>query len=413
MTARSYYFNLSTISEFNKITNSCNKCDEDSPKLLKTIVKYENYKIIHYSKDSLTYELIPTYGLFRSVVLNNTNDVVCFSPPKSIPCDIFMSKYSNKTSNIVAEEYIEGTMINVFWDKHIFEWNISTRNTVGGNTYFYKTEKSKTFKTMFFEALQENNLILSELNPVYCYSFVLQHPENRIVVPISKPQLYLVSMYLIDNKDKNNVKVFFINMQDVKYFGWVNTTIKFPKIYEWSSYTDLINNYASMNTSYDIMGVIIYNTDTFERTKIRNPVYEEVKALKGNQPKLQYQYLSLRKEGKVNEFLKYYPENKTECSVFREQIHLFTSTLHNNYTSCYIHKEKQLNQYSNQYKTHMYNLHKMYIDELREKKLYITKQIVINYVNNLHPSLLMHSLNYNMNKQTVDGIKAETQTQLF
>ena len=84
-------------------------------------------------------------------------------------------------------------------------------------------------------------------------------------------------------------------------------------------------------------------------------------------------------------------------------IHLFTSTLFQNYISCYIHKQMPLNAYSPQYKTHMFSLHKMYIDNLREKKEFITNKIVIDYVNNLHPSLLMHSLNYNVKKQIIDA----------
>ena len=162
-----------------------------------------------------------------------------------------------------------------------------------------------------------------------------------------------------------------------------------------------------MNTSYDIMGVVIYNNLTGERMKIRNPVYEQVRCLRGNQPKLQYQYLSLRKEGKVADFLKFYPENKKEFTAFRDQIHLFTSTLFANYIACYVKKEKPLKEFADQYRTHMFNIHKIYMDDLREKKLFITNTTVITYVNNLHPSLLMYCLNFQMRKRNVDTIAAD------
>ena len=81
-----------------------------------------------------------------------------------------------------------------------------------------------------------------------------------------------------------------------------------------------------MNTSYDIVGVIIHNIQTGERTKIRNPIYEKVRNLRGNQPKLQYQYLCLRKEEKVEDYLKFFPENKSQFLEFSDQIHLFTET---------------------------------------------------------------------------------------
>ena len=86
-------------------------------------------------------------------------------------------------------------MINVFWDSNIGlsgAWEISTRNTVGAESSFYKSPNSKTFRTMFLEAAINNNLDLDSLNKNFCYSFVLQHPENRIVVPFKAPQLYLI-----------------------------------------------------------------------------------------------------------------------------------------------------------------------------------------------------------------------------
>ena len=256
---------------------------------------------------------------------------------------------------------------------------------------------------MFLEALQKNNLILDNLNQKYSYSFVLQHPDNRIVVPFKQPQVYLVAVYNIDNSDKNNIKVFPINNFD-KVFDWTSTTIKFPEKYEWNNYSNLIEKYASMNTSYKILGFIIYNNQTGERTKYRNPVYEQVRKLKGNQPKIQYQYLCLRKEGKVVDFLKFYPENKKQFYLLRDQVHLYTNTLFSNYILCYIKKVKPLIEFSEQYKTHMFNIHQIYINDLREKKLFITNTVVKDYVNNLHPSLLMYCLNFQMRKRHIDDI---------
>ena len=68
----------------------------------------------------------------------------------------------------------------------------------------------------------------------------------------------------------------------------------------------------------DVMGIIVKNSRTGERTKFRNPIYEEVRHLRGNQPKLQYQYLTLRHSGKLPEYLKFYPESKAEFSVYRD-----------------------------------------------------------------------------------------------
>jgi hypothetical protein len=167
----------------------------------------------------------------------------------------------------------------------------------------------------------------------------------------------------------------------------------------------LIEKFASGNTPYTVMGVVIKNLETGERTKFRNPIYEEIRHLKGNQPKLQYQYLCLRQSGKLSEYLKYYPETKKEMSNFRDQLHMFTDNLHKNYISCYVKKTQQLGLYPPQYITHMFKLHEHYMNNLRSKGLYISNTEVITYVNKLHPSLLMYCLNYNMRKQMIDMSK--------
>lgn len=405
-------YNLSQTQEFSKLafTDDSSESTNNLNKTICTSLNNQKYKVIRYNKSTLCYDNIPTYGIYRSVIVNSDNKIVSFSPPKSLNADCFIKKYNTKTNSLIAEEFVEGTMINVFWDSNIGlsgAWEISTRNTVGATSSFYKSPKSKTFRTMFLEAAAHNSLDLDSLHKNFCYSFVLQHPENRIVVPFKLPQLYLISMYIIDDSIRDNIKVYSVDKSNFLSLH-PNTTIKVPEVYNWTTYEDLIDKYASMNTSYDILGVVIHNNETGERTKIRNPVYEQVRQLRGNQPKLQYQYLCLRKEGKVSDFLKYYPENKNDFSIFRDQIHLFTNTLYSNYISCYIKKEKPLIEFSEQYRTHMFNIHKHYLDELKDKKMYVTNTVVIKYVNNIHPSLLMFCLNFQMRKRNVDFIKADS-----
>ena len=419
-------YKISDIPGYKELINDEKNEQTKALKLNKIIYSTKNntYKVIRYDKNFLSFDTIPIIGLLRSVILNSDNRVISFAPPKSIPIDTFIQNNENM-ENIIAEEFIEGTMINVFWDETSGLsgcWEIATRNTVGGDSSFYKSsfskisKISKSFRDMFLEAVKENELDINTLNQRFCYSFVLQHPDNRIVVPFKKPQLYLVEVYEIVNTENGTVNVFPIPIQ--MYIGngmfskvkeqlnLNNTSIKFPTIYkDWTDYNDLRAKYASMNTPYEILGVVLRNTSTLSRSKIRNPVYENVRQMRGNQPKLQYQYLSLRQQGKVGEFLNFYPENKHEFSFFRDNLHNFTLTLFQNYISCYINKERPLKEFPDQYRTHMFHIHKNYIDELKPKNEYVNKTVVINYVNNMHPSLQMYSLNHHMRKRHIDFVK--------
>lgn len=434
--------------------------DEDKFVCTKYTKSDKNYRIIHYDKSVLSTDLIETFGLARSIIINSLGQVVCFSPPKSLPADMFIQSYpypKSETSNIVAEEFIEGTMINVFWDPSLGingSFEIATRNTVGADVGFYmpsykantntntnssqkSKSKTKTFKSMFLEACEITKIDINLLNKDYCYSFVLQHPDNRIVVPFIVPSLYLVAVYKIvinvsvenactpclkhgnvnlslikspsigDLKVqmcKNKITVYPMNMEEVKSFGyWKLTDIKFPKIYTgWPSYSDLIDTYASPNTPYHVLGVVIHNLSTGMRCKIRNPIYEEVRQLRGNQPKSQFQYLTLRQQGKVCDFLKFYPEFKKEFSLFRDQMHLFTNNLYRNYISCYIKKEKPLIEFPVQYRTHMFKIHQQYINDLKPQSKYVTNTVVIEFMNKMPPAHQMHSLNYNIYQHDKD-----------
>lgn len=407
-------YNLSAIPGFNGILQNDLLNNSNILKLNKIESRSNNstYRVIRYDKNFLSFDLVSSYGLCRSVIVNSANNVVGFSPPKSINAEYFIDKYPNPENNsfIIAEQFIEGTMINVFFDPTIGltgGWEISTRNTVGATSSFYKSPNAKTFRQMFMEAATLNNLDINKLDIRFSYSFVLQHPENRIVVPFSNPQLYLVGVYQVLTNNANISVKYYDSAEFKEFFTNLGSSIKFPNVYSFEKYSELIERFGSMNTSYDIVGVVIHNKSTGERTKIRNPVYEQVRNLRGNQPKLQYQYLALRKEGKVKDFLKFYPENKKEFSTFRDQVHLFTNTLYANYVSCYIKKEKPLLEFSEQYRTHMFNIHKLYMDELREKKQFVTSSIVQKYVNDLHPSLLMYCLNFQMRKRNVDTIISE------
>ena len=411
-------YSLSEIPGFigliNETKTDCFECSETK---YYSVVEYstksnEKYKIVRYNKELLACDLNSSYGLLRSVIINSQRQVVSFAPPKSIPTDQFMTKYSKKSDYIIAQEFVEGTMINVFYDHTIKCWKIATRNTVDADVSFYqstKKEDNKTFSTMFLEACHYNNFNYDTLNPKFCYSFVLQHPNNRIVVPFKTPQLYLVEVYEIFNTE-TNVLIFDQNLSAVRTNGlWSQTSIRFPEIYEFTTYSELVEKFGSANTPYNVMGIVIKNMSTNERSKIRNPIYEEVRHLKGNHNKLQFQYLHLRSEGKLPEFLKFYPENKQIFSECRDKVHMFTNMLHQNYLACYVRKERPLNEFGPQFRTHMFKIHEQYINDLRPQNQFVNNTVVQKYVNNLPPSLLMHSLNFHLRKQNVDTIKANTE----
>jgi len=84
--------------------------------------------------------------------------------------------------------------------------------------------------------------------------------------------------------------------------------------------------------------------------------------------------------------------------------------LYQNYISCYIKKERPLKEFPDHFRTHMFHIHKQYTDILKPKNDYVNNTVVINYVNGLHPSLQMYSMNACLRKRTVDFAKVDSTT---
>lgn len=364
-----------------------------------------DYKILNYDKNYLSYDDIEAFKC-RSVLLSQPeNKVLCFSPPKSISYTEFTDKNSKIGDDIYVNEYIEGTMINLFYDERAGKWLLVTKSAVGGNYFYYRTnyggirnKKQKTFYQMFMEAfrMDENSdlsdiFLLQDLPKTYCYSFVLQHPDNHIVLDITEPRVYCIAVYeLLIN---NLIKVIPINEVE-KWRCFSAGIVEFPKQICIDSYDDLYNSISSIQNSPDLLGVMIMNLTTGERTKIENPIYYQKKVLRGNNPNLQYQYLCLARIQKVEEFLYNFPRYKRLFKKFSYDYNELVSNVHTSYLQRYVQKKDI--KISEQYLPHIHRIHHdIYIPSLNiEAPRIIKRAIVKEYFDKMEPRELLYHLNY-------------------
>ena len=411
----------------------------------------KEYTILQYKKEKLSSsedKLGPTLtsqdsdgascrlGSFRSLIFNDTKELIGFSPTKSLSYNSFVSKYEYQSENIIPEEFIEGTMINCFYNKEVENWEIATKSFVGANNHFFKFDGAPmTFSQMFNECWvncgfpRGTEEALEYLDKDFCYSFVMQHPDNRLVTKFTIRRLVLVNMFKITKNGTLGWNVYesdkssmynYVTVLNQKLVSPVSLPMMFTKdlggapIY-FNGYSGNIiysptDNYNTLFEWFtkmappQVQGVVIKNTLTGERTKIRNPQFEYVRNLRGNQPKLEYHYLELRKNGRLQEFLQWYPEYNEKMYIYQQKIHDFTLQLYNNYVSCYMKKEAPLNRFPQEYKTHMFNIHRdIYNARLKQNKTSVQKTHVIQYVNDLPERLLMFCLNLKFRKtETVE-----------
>ena len=373
------------------------------------------HSILKYSAGEIKCDELQTRGLLRSVVLDQCGKIMAYSPPKCVvpTADELNSRYSD--ANIIVEEFVEGTMINVFYHKPNGQeegagWDLATKSCVGGNIVFHSVqpkpatepvqpaEEKKTFRRMFLECMNAVGLDFDALCKDCSYSFVMQHPNNHIVRQISVPSLYLIAVYKADNESLTVEE----QCRD-EHLARINSSangvcsVQLPHRFT-EGLGVLRELYTSLNAPYDFPGLVCRECSTGARFKFRNPNYERIKNLHGSEPKLQFQYLSLRQQGKVKEYLKLHPEHRAAFQQCRDQLHAYTDQLFANYIGCYVRKERPFAEYPAEFKTHMYKLHERYLKELREKKEHITLGQTIDYMNGLFPSHQIYALNYGVRK---------------
>lgn len=404
--------------------------------------KEQKYTHIRYKKENLEKSNEPgTYYMnYKSIIMNKNNHVVSYAIPRSIEYDLFNQE--NNVQDCIIEEFVEGTMITLFYDESCDElfvpqlseiisekqdenigWNISTRGSIGAKNSFYKSDdvvSTKSFSQLFIECAKESKLDISKLDKKYCYNFVIKHTENRVVNMIKQNSLYLISVYKVENED-NIAKIEKVNEPFTMMPVFQNTTIcpptsfEFDDIFDWGDMKERLKidnspvnvfNY-NLQTQSVLMGYVIKNIKTGKHTKIRNPVYFYMRELRGNQPKIEHHYLALRKDKRIQEFLHVFPEYTDTFNKLYQKITFFTQELNTNYIELNITKKRVFDEVDYELRNHVNAIHYKYRKELRDKGLTIQKDDVVTYVNNLHPSQLMFALNFKKRKTFTDDKEVE------
>lgn len=310
-------------------------------------IKYETeaessrYCIIHYNKkvDSSSELAKGWKRWFRSVVWDTeTNRPVCVAPPKASEGD--------PKEECLTQEYLDGFMINT-WKNAADSVSIATRSSIGATGTFHS---KKTFATLFEEA--KAKLIGNTINTETFTSYIVQHPENRFVTPLTEPKAYIIHSGHVDADGTVTIVE--------------NTDL--PKVVE--------------ETSWKVQGKV-YKDGKGNRWRVRNPAYEMVKHLRGNDARPDVRYIRLRQQKLVDTYLYYYPEDKDKFVEYENKIKLLIQDLYNLYVKVHIRKEAKLEEIEDIYRPHVYALHGYYLSTLKSVGFFIRNKEVTDYIKKL------------------------------
>ena len=387
------YFHTTDFSEFNlsQLSQSPNFKVKETRNF--SNVKYHENSKPEYSKD----EYYKQYC--RGVVVNmNTNRVVCVPTAKSIDNTHFKQTFMEYSGTFTIEELIDGTMINMFWNEEDEDWEITTRTIVGADC---RWTSSRSFRDLFYDIIESQfdtkEAFFGQYDKKYCFTFVMQHTDNRIVEPVTSNRLYLVDAHEIvydeDNKlSVNNVyKYEFMLTQSYPHAVHTDTT-KRDDISKEDLYTLIMEKVSQKVSDYSKsykQGVCIRLGN--HRFNFKSDNYERYKFVKGNSPNPLYTYLNQRYNGLIKEHLKVFKEDLANYNHYRDKVHIMTQELYDYYCSTFKQKTTSLkDDVPYQLKPLCYELHGKYLEDKKP----VHFKMVQEFVNKMVPQRMYFVLKF-------------------
>lgn len=229
------------------------------------VVKECNGVILH--KD--TYDII-SYGMGTIIdtSLKNIQDV------------------TEKSSNFVAEEAEDGSVLKIF--HYNGEWIVSTNRRIDASRVRWASDKS--FSVMLCDALPVKDTISmyklfdETLDKSFTYSFILLHPENRLVIKHEQAAVVAVGCRSNETLLEDNEKI--------EQITWASRPVKLD-------IKDALTRLES-NDVYGKRGVIFTEKkeNGYERFKIDYNWFSKACVLRKNLPTLELSYLACSSEEK-------------------------------------------------------------------------------------------------------------------
>lgn len=297
----------------------------------------------------------PVVRAFRSVVWDRTTNRPVFVAPMKSEADVANFPTSFTNTHIV-EDFVDGVMVNVFYDQHKQSWRLATRSRLDADNKFYQ----HNFADLFMSAWNAYfpGAGFASLTPGYGYSFVVQHPQNRIVVPAATPTLTCVEIHHVDQA---TARLFITptpaNMMAPRRFNVTNIA----ELAQLMSQREQFEGYTAQ-------GCVVRDIATGRRWKRRTVAYQQVRQLRGNHSRLEYTWFENYQKGTLPAFLAVYPEETAAANALIQHWTVVVSDVYNWYVKVFKVRDTPKEAIPPQYKGVLFDLHGQYLSRLAPAK---------------------------------------------
>lgn len=301
--------------------------------------QHKNLYMLYFSDDADFSDKIVRQAN-GAILEKNTNKLIHYSFEKTYEgfTEDIMSKdpyEKQKLKNFSILPYFEGSLIKVFY--HDNQWRIGTSRFIDASNTKWTSKKS--FMELFKEALKvcflvEYEQFIETLIPENCYTFLLQHPENKLVCNVEHPMIFQINSFNLVNMKENLVEEDNFKLNNAV----IDQTVNF--------------NYMVYNKLED---------GTIERIKVLTNDFYTRLHLRGNDPNINVTYINktLLIPELSFEYKRLFPEHKTNFEQVDKAIENTVKNIHYLYVENFIRKNNI--QIIKKYKKPIQQLHQQYI----------------------------------------------------
>jgi len=373
-------------------------------------------------------------GPFRSVVWNTaTNRPTSVTAFKSEKGEGFPAL--GPISDIVMEEFVDGVMIGQFWDETTDAWRIHTRSMLDAKCRYFST---RSFADLFAEGVAATYgtaaPLTDRLEKGVAYTWILQHPENRVVCPVQKPRVVLAAAYRIQADGGLEVvaapdgivtpRRYFAKNADatvgrmdmspvLEVIGMVNRddydqvgsqhSLETSPGYVPVDIPGVISMIASMHGSVRYQGVVIKdNSQPFKRWKVRSQVYNQVRKMRGNTARRDFLWMDVWGKGGLEDYLKYFPEERRPSTDLINSWKTITQTVFKIYVDAFKARTLDRSQIPAKFRPLVYGLHNLYMTSLKPAHKSLDWRETVAWMNERDTAQKIFVLNWDrrQNQQT-------------
>ena len=321
---------------------------------------------------------------FRSVVWDTVhNRPLCVAPFRASaglpPLNAQLS---------ATEDFVDGFMMNAWVSEGVLQ--VATRTKVGGDNKFYS---AKTFAELFDECLAATHLktrealaaCLEELRvqegaTSAFASFVLQHPEHRIVSKPTSPTLSLVHTGYVTSTGLVHISERAVN--------WPATLarLQIPS-YPTRTFTseeevEQLMTRTAVQRGWRWQG-LVFKDGAGGRWRLRTPTYTLLRQLRGAESTPMERFFRLRQQKKVVDYLKHYSEERQLFWEFEQVLRQKTADVLAAYIDVHKAHAVKFMDLPEAIRPAVFVLHNLWRNELRPKNFSVRLQNVIAVVNEM------------------------------